>query len=409
VTTSAVIDFRQYYTRCVLPAYRGFMRDQSRLVLLKGGAGSGKSVACAQKGIYRCFVEPGHAWLVVRKVGASLKDSCYREIAYLLHEYNLAQFCEFRERDIRIPATRARILFKGLDDSEKIKSISRVTFVWAEEATELQADDLDQLSLRLRGKKSYPQIMCSFNPISVRHWLKLAYYDTVVPGTAQYSTTWRDNPKLDTRYIAELNKLETVNPAYARIYRDGEWGETKGLIYTNWEARGLVHPDTWYDTILFGLDPAYNNPTAFLKIAEKDGVIYILDEIYKPNMLTSRIVEMVAPMAGRHTVTCDSAAPEVVAALEEAGTDARSATKGREEHSVLAGINWLKSRRIVVDPRCVHAIAELQTYRWAEDRHGSPLDKPIKHNDHAMDALRYGTEPLREEREEAYAFNPLRR
>jgi len=385
------------------------MRDQSRLALLKGGAGSGKSVACAQKGIYRCFVEPGHTWLVARKVGASLKDSCYREIIYLLHEYKLAQFCEIREREIRIPATGARILFKGLDDAEKIKSIARVTFIWAEETTELQADDLDQLSLRMRGKKYYPQIMCSFNPISVRHWLKLQYYDKAVPGTSRYNTTWRDNPRLDAKYIKELHKLEETNPAYARIYRDGEWGETKGLIYTNWEARASLQPETWYDDILFGLDPAYNNPTAFLKIAIKDDVIYILDELYKTNLLTSRIVELVLPLAGKHTITCDAAAAEVIAALDAAGIDARSSTKGREEHSVRAGIDWLQARRIIVDPRCVHTIAELQTYRWAEDKSGNPLDKPIKHNDHAMDALRYGTEPLRDPREEAHAFNPLRR
>ena len=404
------VDFKGFRRRYVLPAYHTFMRDTSRLVLLKGGAGSGKSIACAQKGIYRCFTEPKHTWLVARKVSASLRDSCYREIIRLLDTYRLTQFCEIRDKEIRIPGTSARIIFKGLDDVEKIKSISGISFIWIEEATELQAVDLQQLALRMRGRTvHYRQIMCSFNPISIRHWLKLQYFDKTVPGVSYYHTTWRDNPYLTPDDIAELDKLETINPAYARIYRDGEWGETKGLIYTNWEAREFTRNDDWYDAIYFGLDPAYNNPTALLKIGVKDQTIYVIHEIYQSHVLTSDLVPLIAPLVGKHTLTCDSAAPEVIAALDEAGIDAEPCTKGTGEHSVRAGIDWLKTRRILVHSSCVHTIAELQTYRWAEDKHGNPLDKPVKHNDHAMDALRYGTEPMREQTPPAYAFNPLRR
>jgi phage terminase large subunit len=410
MTHKLTLDFTDY-KHCVLPVYHKFMADTSRLALLKGGAGSGKSVACAQKGIYRCFAEPGHTWLVTRKVSASLRDSCYREIVRLLDTYNLTQFCEIRDKEIRIPGRKARIIFKGLDNTEKIKSISGVTFVWVEEATELQANDLLQLSLRVRGQsRYYKQIMCSFNPISTRHWLKLQYYDKATTNTAYYSTTWRDNPKLSAEDIEALHKLETINPAYARIYRDGEWGETKGLIYTNWEVQALTYPDTWYDVIYCGLDPAYNNPAAFLKIGIKDNVIYITDEIYKRGLLTTQIVEHVMPLADKHSLTSDSASPEVIAALDNAGANVYACTKDEKENSILAGIDWLKSRKIIVNHTCVNTIAELQTYRWAEDKNGNPLDKPIKHNDHAMDALRYGVEPARGEPQEApRAYNPLRR
>lgn len=61
----------------------------------------------------------------------------------------------------------SEILFSGLDDVEKLKSIYAITGIWIEEASELDEGDLNQLDIRLRGEtRFYKQIILSFNPIS---------------------------------------------------------------------------------------------------------------------------------------------------------------------------------------------------------------------------------------------------
>jgi phage terminase large subunit len=42
-----------------------------------------------------------------------------------------------------------------------------------------------------------------------------------------------------------------------------------------------------------------------------------------------------------------------------------------------------------IDPQCLNAISELESYRYPEGSR-SGTENPIKENDHAMDALRYG-------------------
>lgn len=391
----AEIDFSEYPS-CVLPAYHKFMTNKSRFVLLKGGAGSGKSVACVQKGIYRCFTEPGHTWLVTRKVGSSLRDSCFAEIVRVLDEYNLAQFCEIVESNlvIRIPVTGAKILFKGLDDVMKIKSISRPTFVWIEEATETNARDVRQLNLRLRGDQPYyKQVMMSFNPVSASHWIKHDFYDRAKGRSSLYSTTWRDNPFLRKDDIAELEELADLDPLYAQVYRDGEWGEAKGLIFTHWVVEDMRYKPDEYDAVYAGVDFGFNHPSALVLVGFKDDVIYVFDEVYKREMINRDLIALVAPKVGTWTTVCDSAEPDRIEEFEQAGIHAQKADKG--DGSVRAGIDWLKTHKIVVAPHCVNLIRELQMYHWAEDKFGNSLDKPFPVMDDAIAALRYAIEPIR--------------
>jgi hypothetical protein len=48
---------------------------------------------------------------------------------------------------------------------------------------------------------------------------------------------------------------------------------------------------------------------------------------------------------------------------------------------------------------CKNLITELQTYRWKDLRHGAIIDapeRPLKREDHCVDALRYGVNYLYE-------------
>ena len=206
------------------PAYSPYYKDKSRVLVIHGGAGSGKSVFISSKILRRVCEETPHKILVIRKVASTLKDSVYAELKERIDEFGINNHVQSNKTDKTFTLDNGNvILCKGLDEPEKIKSIEGITSVWIEEATELNEDDFDQLVLRVRGEKSnYIQFILSFNPIDENHWIKKRLIDT--GGATVLHTTYKDNVFLDEEYINTLNALKETNSLYYQIYCLGEWG-----------------------------------------------------------------------------------------------------------------------------------------------------------------------------------------
>lgn len=162
------------------------LKNAARYLVMFGGGGSGKSEFAGRKIFYRCMNEGGHRFLIMRKIRNRLGGSVIRVMQSILNENNVAY--KFNESK-RIMSFRSRrngamneLLFDGLDDPEKIKSIKDITSIWLEETTEFTKADFEQINLRLRGETPfYKQIMMTFNPDeSVGKWLKTMF--GVTPG-----------------------------------------------------------------------------------------------------------------------------------------------------------------------------------------------------------------------------------
>ena len=144
-----------------------------------GGAGSGKSIFAGRKILERVCSEEGHRILVVRKVARTLRESCFTQLCAQISDfYDPKSFKINRtELSIRCEKTGSSIIFAGLDDVEKLKSIYSITGIWIEEASEITESDFNQLDIRLRGEsRYYKQIIISFNPVDVNHWLKKRFF-----------------------------------------------------------------------------------------------------------------------------------------------------------------------------------------------------------------------------------------
>lgn len=207
--------------------------DHSRYLILYGGAGSGKSVAAVQKMLIRMLEEKGHKFLVVRKVANTMRNSVFSLIRGTLADWGLSEFFKINKSDMDITCQNGnQIIFAGLDDVEKLKSIHGVTSVWIEEASELLIEDFQQLDLRLRGNtKHYKQIMISFNPISITHWLKQIFFDIKKTNSTVIHTTYKDNKFIDDEYKATLESLRIQDPYYYSVYALGEWGITGKTVF----------------------------------------------------------------------------------------------------------------------------------------------------------------------------------
>lgn len=139
-------------------AYRPLFYDfTKRINVLYGSAGSGKSVAVAQLLIFKAL-KYRRKILCIRKYASTLRNSVWDLLIDTLKVFKIYDMCRINSSsfNIRLP-NGSVILLKGLDDEEKIKSITGITDIWIEEATEITADDFDQLNLRLRTQENYSQ------------------------------------------------------------------------------------------------------------------------------------------------------------------------------------------------------------------------------------------------------------
>lgn len=207
--------------------------DKSRYLVLKGGGGSGKSIFAGRKILERVTTEPGHRYLVCRKVGRTIRDSCFAQLRGQIKEHYPDAGAKINKGDMWIGFPNgSEILFAGLDDVEKLKSIYNITGVWIEEASELQEGDFNQLDIRLRTDfPFYLQMILSFNPISISHWLKKRFWDRRDPRAMVHESTYRDNRFLTREAIDTLLGFRETDPYYYMVYALGQWGVTGKTVF----------------------------------------------------------------------------------------------------------------------------------------------------------------------------------
>ena len=192
--------------------------DEHRYIVLYGGAGSGKSVFAAQRQVVRMMSKPLCNVLVVRKVGDTNRTSTFALLQQVINGWGLHSLFDVTDLKIVCRLTGNACIFKGLDDPEKIKSVTfpkgELTDIWIEEASEITETDFNQLDIRLRGKRIHGQITLSFNPINVLHWLKKRFFDRKDERAVTLKTTYKDNSWLDDDYKRTLEGYKDSDPYY---------------------------------------------------------------------------------------------------------------------------------------------------------------------------------------------------
>lgn len=208
--------------------YLPYLDNEDRYLIFYGGGSSGKSFFIAQRFIYKLVHPKRCNLLVVRQTGDTNRKSTFPLLKQVINAWNLSKYFKINESDMRIKCklTGNEIAFAGLDDVEKIKSITfengELTDIWVEEATECQEADINQLKVRLRGGKSKKQMVLSFNPINIQHWIKKHFIDSKL-ATVCFST-YKDNKFLTDDDRKALEDLQYTDEYTYRVYCLGEWG-----------------------------------------------------------------------------------------------------------------------------------------------------------------------------------------
>jgi phage terminase large subunit len=208
--------------------YIPFLDNWDRYLVFYGGGSSGKSYFIAQMHIYRLLHPQKYNLLIVRQTGDTNRRSTFPLLKQVISNWNLSEHFKVNESDMRVKCllTGNEVAFIGLDDVEKVKSITfengELTEIWCEEATEMQESDINQLKVRLRGGKSKKQMVLSFNPINIQHWIKKHFIDSGL-ATVCFST-YKDNKFLTDDDRKALEDLKLIDEYTYEVYCLGKWG-----------------------------------------------------------------------------------------------------------------------------------------------------------------------------------------
>ncbi len=399
------------------PGFREVDQSRKRYIVMKGSAGSGKSVDTAQNYILRLMRDRGRNLVCIRKSDITNRDSTFAELTgaiYRMFGDKADKYWQITMSPLKLTcrANGNQIIFRGMNDDkqrEKLKSITfqkgKLTDVWLEEATELTQADLEIIDDRLRGELpegQFYQIRMTFNPVNKNHWIKKTFFDVPDTNVLLHHSTYLNNRFIDDAYKARMERRKLVDPEGYRIYGLGEWGEMGGLILHNWEVKDISQAVSDYDDFAIGQDFGFNHADAILSCGIRDDDIYVTKEIYEFGRDTSELIELAKcyDVPRNKQMWCDSAEPDRIKMWQKAGyTRAKGVDKGGSQGSVKAQIDWLKQRKIYVHPSCVNTIKELQQWKWKKDeRTGEYLDEPVPFQDDAMAALRYVIEGWRKRR-----------
>jgi phage terminase large subunit len=392
-------------------SFKEVNQSKKRYIVMKGSAGSGKSVDTAQNYILRLMMDKGRNLVCVRKSDITNRDSTYAELTGAIYRMlgdKAERYWQMNTSPLMLTfkPNGNKIIFRGVNDDkqrEKLKSITfqrgKLTDVWIEEATELTQADLEIIDDRLRGELpegQFYQIRMTFNPVSKSHWIKKVFFDIADPNVLTHHSTYLGNRFIDDAYKARMERRKLVDPDGYRIYGLGEWGEVGGLILSNYVVEDFDTSPDRFDYMVNAQDFGYNHANCIGEVGFKDGELYLCKELYVFEKDTAEIIQL-AEKKGfnkRLTMWCDSAEPDRIKMWQKAGYRAKPVKKGAG--SVNAQIDHLKQLRIHIHPSCTNTLKEIQQWKWKKDeKTGDFLDEPVPFQDDAMAMLRYSIEEER--------------
>lgn len=372
---------------------------QNRYEIFYGGGGSGKSYGGTQKIIFKSILNKRRV-LVIRKVGATLKDSIYLLTKNILNQVGVI----YKENKTDLTLTLANetvFLFKGMDDPEKIKSIADITDIIIEEATELTLEDFTQLDIRLRPTEEvrWPQIYLMFNPVSKANWCYKHWFENGTPSRAKIThSTYRDNKFLTEDYKRTLEGLADTNPNYYKIYCLGQFATLDKLIFPKIEKQLTDSEQMDKLPLWVGMDFGYvNDPSAITwgRYDRANKIIYITGEYNKKGMTNDVIAATVKSLGfEKEIIIADSAEQKSIDEIKKLGVmRIKPAVKGPD--SIRNGIDKMLRHSIVIDERCINTIEEFENYTWRKDKKtGEYINEPIDMYNHHIDSIRYGLQSV---------------
>jgi phage terminase large subunit len=370
--------------------------EYSRYKGLHGGRGSGKSHFFAEALIEQCLLEKTDA-VCVREIQKSLSQSVKKLLELKIEALGVGSQFEVQESQIKCK-NGGVIIFQGMQNhtADSIKSLEGYDIAWVEEAQSLSQRSLDLLRPTIR--KTGSEIWFSWNPNEDTDPVDvLLRGETPPPDAVVIECNFKDNPWFPDVLKAEMEYDRRRDPdKFEHVWLGKYLRNSEARVFRNWTVEEFESPKG--ATFRFGADWGFSvDPSVLVRCHLNGRRLYIDYEAYMVGCEIDQLPDLFdrVPDSRRWFITADSARPETISYMQKHGyPKINAAHKGAK--SLEEGIEFLKTFDIVVHPRCLHTIDELETYSYKTDSLTNEI-LPILEDkrNHVIDALRYACEGVR--------------
>lgn len=413
--------------------------------LCVGGYGSGKSYNIALKIVLKCLQEKRKV-LVVREVFDTIQESCFDLFKEIIADMELLADEEDSYRriiktkvvaikspmQIRFP-NGSRIIFKGMDKPEKVKSINGVSIVWLEECSEIKYSGYKELLGRIRTPNISLHFILSCNPVGKENWVYRHFFKrlddegeehvilddeelykkkTIVKnGIYYHHSLSEDNPYLPKSYIDRLNELRKYDRDLYRIAKLGRFGANGTRVLPQFEiaynSKSFVNKVKSIPNKLhfygfdFGFEESYNAVVS-MAVDDKEKILYIYDEIYmnhvtddkfanQPEMerLKNKLNSAKKAKEQYNPIVADNEDPKAIRYYKDNGYLIRGC-RNKFAGSRLSNTRKIKRfKRIICSPKCKNVIRELKDLTYKKDAKGNVIYDDFNIDPHTFSAIWY--------------------
>ncbi len=372
----------------LFPRQRRFVLDPARFPAYIGGIGSGKSFAGAAKVLAR--IGRKEMGLVAAPTYPMLRDATQRAVLELFDGLGVPYDLLKSENAVTIRHTGHRIIFRSLDNPETLRG-PNLDYAWIDEASLVEQIAWQIVKGRVRVGIA-PQAWITGTPKG-RNWVWEEWERDADPDHPLYRVTTRENPTLPEGFADSLG----YTGRFAEQELGGEFVAFEGLVYPMFSRPTHVRPvdcDGWSG--ILGVDAGVRNPSAIITVRHVGDRRHQEREVYRRGLGSDALKAAVREEADRlgsllTSLEVDPSAAGLIVDLEREGYPVRKAN-----NNVTDGIREVTTALndgMTVDPSCANTIAEYESYTYQEGSR-TDQDKPVKQNDHAMDAIRYALQGL---------------
>lgn len=358
------------------------------VMVFEGGSRSSKTYSLIQFFIIYAISNWQRVNRVVisRKKGTWISSTVWTDFKNILLEYGLLPVCKVNNTLKVIQLYTTTFEFVGLDDAQRLHGLTTDIF-WINEAMEASKDDFDQLEQRCSRFA-----ILDYNPSAEEHWI----YDNVIPRDDCYfdHSTMLDNPFIPENMKRKILSYEPTEENFKQgtadkrkwmIYGLGKRAKIEGLVFDDYTI--IKEIPEWVKSRFRGMDFGYTaDPTAFEMVAFHDNGIYIDEECYQTNMLSTDIIRELKRVP-KLKIWSESADPRLIDEIYNAGFNINPVQK--YSGSIEAGIDYMKTKKLYITERSLNAKKEFDNYTYQQDKNGKWLNIPVDDYNHIIDGVRY--------------------
>ena len=402
----------------VNPHFEDYLFDwRCKTQLLVGGYGSSKSYHVALKILLKLLEEKRTA-LVVREVYDTHRDSTFSLFTEIIEDLGLSGKVKTSSSPMTVKFPNgSKIIFRGMDKPEKLKSINNISLIWLEECSEIKYAGFKELLGRLRHPTLDLFIILSTNPVSKDNWVYKHFFKNelkdyfvlddkelyklrtiIVNNTYYHHSTADDNLFLPESYIEQLDEMALYDPDLYRIARKGHFGVNGVLVLPQFLVRSHEQVLKEIQEIRkpiqrvgmdFGFEDSYNAVLRMVVDHEKKW-LYIYWEYYKNKMTDDETVEALKEFKEtRERIYADSAEPKTIAYFKKQGFNMKGAKKFNG--SRLANTKKVKRfKKIICSDACKNVVRELQHLTYKENKDNELIYDEFNIDPHTFSAIWYG-------------------